>query len=492
MCNISGALKQHNKKWHNIDALRFLAMFGSDRGKDSFGISHNNEISYWVREGYNGNEGNAALIFQSQSFPENIKTPIVLMHNRAATVGIVNENGAHPYIIDNLMVGMKNGTLYNHEALGKKYNIEPAEWNTDSELLLTIIHRYGTDVLKEYIGGCAMAWFFLDEPDKLYLWKGASLNYNKIEEERPLWYVFDERNRTMYFNSLKAPLQAITNCKYFVESVPDNTLMIFKDGELLSEEFIDRSAMSQKPVYDASTWDNGLFKNGKNKHYHTSNLPAKPKAVEQNPQNGAGTRVYHYNGNYYHNGHFLEGEHIIDISTQEVVPTWDVYNMNLRRFYFIKGVWLKNEETYDEILSRPGRSTMISDVHQDAFCRNSQDNKWYKNGVIANFTGCPVYFGYGMYTLKDGVLISYHPLSNKFNKDPLLMIANKFFYDTNLSQYAISREEIEQLVLTWSSTVVNWTSAAALRLSLEQCVMGEQQVKSNTEILQLGAWGMED
>lgn len=99
------------------------------------------------------------------------KSGALLGHNRAATVGKVNNVNAHPFEAGNI-VGMHNGTL-------RKYTkLEDNSFVTDSECLINHIQQHGIkDALCKIEGAYALVWYDADA-DKVYMVRN---------NDRPLW-----------------------------------------------------------------------------------------------------------------------------------------------------------------------------------------------------------------------------------------------------------------------------------------------------------------
>jgi len=478
MCNISGALKLPNKKYHNSDKLKLLALYGAERGKDSFGIWYDDKVLYHVRSTYAVTDGNSCSVFLKYPFPENIQSNIVLMHNRQATVGVVNENAAHPYIIDNEMVGMKNGTIHNYEYLADKYKISEKEYETDSELILKIIHRHGLEVLKEYVGGCAIAWFNLSEPDTLYLWKGASMEYNRYEEERPLFYTFDT-NGTLYFNSLEPPLKYVNNTRTPIHSLKENTVFAFKNGKISVVAEFDRSKMSQSKPYNNTVW-NGYYEKATNSS-KVKHLPS-PKLIEPCPQIRAAGNIYYYKGKYWKNGHIVEGVLNIDTDSGEIL-----YDNSGTNLFFYKGWWVKDAFTYNR-LNFPGNEDApdIFDMHHDAVTE-CIDGFFYRNGSKLNYTFKPK-FGYNNYTFLNGSLTAiaanFGPEKTDNTRDALLDAVNYYVFGNYTQCYYSSREVAEAGIKEIDPTIkLKWTTVNQILEALKNSKKAKNEEEIEEQLL---------
>lgn len=164
MCGIV-AILQPNKAAQgiplNIADSIFSQMLFADtlRGFDSTGIigaSEDDLVSYKrALSAYDFLNLRQSKKIMEDSFLFNF----LIGHNRAATKGKVNDEGAHPFEFDNV-IGVHNGTLVTHAALnpGQTFSI-------DSEAIYAAIDRDGVDDTIEQLNGAfALVWF--DKVDK--------------------------------------------------------------------------------------------------------------------------------------------------------------------------------------------------------------------------------------------------------------------------------------------------------------------------------------
>lgn len=161
-------------------------------------------------------------------------------------------------------IGSHNGTIYNHKELADKYGISDIKHDyvddngvltsvemNDSQVLLYILGKLKKyDVLKEYNGSAAFAWYDYND-NLLYLWSGESKiqEYGKYTSiERPL-YVLTSKNHLWFSSETKA----LRNINYSevdeIDEIPTNTLCIYKDGILIEEKKYDRIEMCQSYIY---------------------------------------------------------------------------------------------------------------------------------------------------------------------------------------------------------------------------------------------------
>lgn len=474
MCNIAGAIKQDKIKYHDSMALKVLSTFGASRGKDSVGLFYDNQVQYHIKtKQYNCDNGNSNHVWNITRFPEKIQDPIVLLHNRAGTVGDITEDAAHPYVIDDNLVGIMNGTIYNYVELADKYEIEHVDYHTDSDLLFKIIHKTRSfDVLKEYNGGAALAFFWKEEPTKLYLWKGASKSWSngKAEEERPLWYTIYKG--VLYFNSEPKPLRFITNTNADLELVKDNTLLCFDRTQFISSEIFDRSEQFQTKI---TKNESSTYYGDSMKHYPT--WPKGQRKIgseikEENPQSVAKGKIYYFEGWYWKNGHRVNGQIYINLGTGDC----SYYpSPHYEKCWFFDGFWIKDEETYDELIaSRSPGKVYIRHLHPLAMSKTDDGEYYIGNSLIPQGKFIPL-FGYNTYYFnkdsklvfcREGITESLLPAASE---DTLLAHANKFFHLSSKAVYAITRREIDDLgqqILPGAK--IDWTNLTTLKESLDQ------------------------
>jgi predicted glutamine amidotransferase len=116
------------------------------------------------------------------------KSVAFIGHNRAATVGKVNDISAHPYHYRDI-VGAHNGTLtnVNWKALEKELGFETS---TDSESIIASIDEFGIEETIELLeegassstGAWALTWYDKDKD---------TLNFIR-NKHRPLWFAFNK------------------------------------------------------------------------------------------------------------------------------------------------------------------------------------------------------------------------------------------------------------------------------------------------------------
>lgn len=274
MCGIFAWSGKDPKKF-NKAKFDILGIFNIERGKDSCGISYDGE----VYPGVNDNKLYSTFTQNINIKPKHF--PVVIGHTRQSSPGnAITAENAHPFgfgLINNELqsfefIGCHNGTVYNKKELASLYNIEESEKKVnycvkdpekvistsyrtkiDSEILLECLYKSKEfKVLSKYNGGAALVFSNLNEPNILYVFKGASKNYDygtaSVVVERPLFYYKESKN-SLYISSIDKALTIIGGIK-------DKTLFEFKenivykiiDGDIDSAEqfIVSRSKCTQK------------------------------------------------------------------------------------------------------------------------------------------------------------------------------------------------------------------------------------------------------
>ena len=282
-CGIFG---MSTNKAENLDvnAVHILGIYNIERGKMSCGLSWDGDVQY----GLGFDKLYTDFIVDREIKPT--KIPIMIGHTRQPSYGMaITEDNAHPFGFGTSkdgksyeMIFCHNGTLKNHKELAKKYNIDLSEkvkkishgghsYETirdkiDSEILGEILYKTKKfHVLSEYIGAAALAWTWIDEPNKLYLWSGASKliqgsNVVTEIEERPM-NVYCKNENSMFFSSLKNSLTVLGAAKKDDLQIDYNTVYVITDGDFKNAE---KHKVSRKQVGQSEAIANNYRGNYKN------------------------------------------------------------------------------------------------------------------------------------------------------------------------------------------------------------------------------------
>jgi hypothetical protein len=344
MCGIySWAGKNLND--FNRDKFTVLGLYNIERGKDSCGVSYDGELFH----GFGTNKLFSSFI--TKNTIELTKFPTVIGHTRQASFGnTISSKNVHPFgfgVINNNdyeFIGCHNGTIYNADDLADLYNVEKTEKETtfshhgktvnlrqkiDSEIILEILYKSKDfSVLSKYNGGAALVFVNNNEPNVIYVWKGASKEYDyyssPIKEERPLFYYIENKN-SLYISSLSESLEAIGGLvNKTVFTFEENTVYKITDGNIeKAEKFkINREESTQKKIItthygNVTTNVNNVW--NKNKNLLPVTLPQN-KLIESKTsfpniyneqtlktQNEYKGRTYFNKLRYWKNGHLLNG-----------------------------------------------------------------------------------------------------------------------------------------------------------------------------------------
>lgn len=288
MCGLVGMI---NTRKTNFDFTRFctLGISNDVRGGDSVGIYIDGKYEYYCE-----NKSGATLfedvILKSDLLQNTKEYQFAFAHCRKASVGYdITARSAQPVIIKNNTedkidyVLMHNGTIYNAEALAKKYIPEVnIKGLTDSQIMAHIFYYKGYDALAEYNGSAV--FMILDyredrENPTFLCWKGKSKensyrNSGAEKDERPFYFVSDKEHFVMssvstFFSSLYPTMTIYT--------LPANTLCSW-DGDLWTVEEYDRKDQQQDKVYvntytpATSTYTPPVYTSNSNSGYNSTDL----------------------------------------------------------------------------------------------------------------------------------------------------------------------------------------------------------------------------
>lgn len=204
MCGLFGAFgRQLSLK--NVERLEVLGILSQIRGLDSTGLAciykdsiSSKTISIMMHK----NTYDATGFFLSDEGRALFRKPTIPMayigHCRAATLGAVSVANAHPYVIDNKVIGTHNGTI----SAFRPKDVD-AETRTDSLDLYERITRKGVlQALADAGWGAAFALVWYDRSTK---------RINMIRnKERPL-FIMKTKEDTFFYASEKRMLDFIAN-----------------------------------------------------------------------------------------------------------------------------------------------------------------------------------------------------------------------------------------------------------------------------------------
>ena len=234
-----------------LSNIKLLGVLNDSRGGDNAGILINNEVLHTK-----GTDWKFSELIQRETLenPDPQYSTVIIGHCRKASVGGRDHKYAHPFEIyqndndnDFFMAGVHNGTISNWEKLAENYAIDAKKIGNDSKTLLTILSRQRNlkrkqpifRVLEQYEGYGVFIWYFPDEPNTMYVFKGGSYKseYDKtLYEERPLYYYECPITKGIYFSSITDPLKMISTDKSKVEQLPVNVVYKITDGKFVKKD----------------------------------------------------------------------------------------------------------------------------------------------------------------------------------------------------------------------------------------------------------------
>jgi hypothetical protein len=383
------------KDFKKFDKAKFdiQGLYNNDRGGDSCGVSTDGEIYYGV--------GNFQKHYNQFIVEKNYKTPLlyptVIGHTRKSSYGVINEHNAHPFGFGNIdgagfsFIGCHNGTLINHKELAEKYNVDEDHYKQengnfdrtkiDSEILLEGIYlSKDIKILNDYIGGAAIIFQDLSEPNIIYAYHGASRKETTdtdatIYEERPLYYYRETKN-SLYISSIPEPLIAIGgelektvfefdyNYVYKIENGDIDKCVKFK---------VDRSKSAHKRGYASSVSNHNqasAFHMGQNYSQMMNNRNSKKnrknkKKLSDNTKviniydevedNFFKSKVYYKNLRYFRNGHkingvwtFIKGYGFYFLSNDTTAAEKESYDLIERDFDLSSGTFIRVDKKVDK------------------------------------------------------------------------------------------------------------------------------------------------
>lgn len=225
-----GIVSYSGKKEFNIDKIKLLLTYNSlERGEDSLGF-------YSPLNGLYKKAGKPVDLMPKMPL---VKDNYFIGHVRAGTVGAKTDKNAHPFQFQEL-IGVMNGTIYNHTALAVKYGINPSAYDVDSEILFAIIQKEQSfNVLGEMNGGGAVVVGDTKNPNIMYVYKnvGRTLFRGKLDDG-------------MYISSIKESLEII-GCED-VKEFKDNNVYTIIDGVVTNNHPIKIDVYNDKLYTDIS------------------------------------------------------------------------------------------------------------------------------------------------------------------------------------------------------------------------------------------------
>lgn len=243
MCGIVGLALKKNAGFYKKDEDIFYEMLFADtlRGNDSTGV-------IFIEK--DGSFGIAKDMFSAPLCIDDFKNTqmakdlfregkAIIGHNRKATVGKVQKDTAHPFVVDNTFAMVHNGTLYGHKLLH--------DTTVDSEALAIHLKSVlGADYNKEKfeeamgkVNGAYAVACFNQETNKLHLLRNSQRPLCLVETDNA-WYWASEYGMLMWI--LGRNNEDLKTAK--VETVKEECLYTIDltDSKLTKEEYVPKKA----------------------------------------------------------------------------------------------------------------------------------------------------------------------------------------------------------------------------------------------------------
>lgn len=199
MCGIIACINAGGYALRSGDFIANAILAGAVRGQDSTGILQTDRKGkvYTHKMAMSGSmfaEDKITLSFVKDT----PKSRITVLHHRAATVGVITDENAHPFLCemsDQQVKHGKHGTLagvHNGSLTNWKSKPGAKDFNVDSNWALAHIAKNGIDAFKDITGPYCFMWTSTDTPHKLFVARNSG---------RPMHVVFTKDKKEAYFAS---------------------------------------------------------------------------------------------------------------------------------------------------------------------------------------------------------------------------------------------------------------------------------------------------
>jgi hypothetical protein len=256
MCGLTGYMGNRHP---DPVKLRLLLLDNEERGRHSTGM-YGSRLMRKV--------GTATLFVQDPNFDTVARSNIVLGHTRHATGGAHTKENAHPFIINNDLVGTHNGWLVNTYEMVKKYGDE-VKAEVDSHVLYKVIGK-ADDPKALSIGEGAMALAFK--------YKGDGFLYRR--ESRPLFIATGDGG--IYYSSRQEGLRLCGFRKIYV--LTPHVLYQIRNGVIINRIDMPKPRLEISESTYMSYWESNV--SDQLKEELTGKKPIAPVASNT----GAGTQ----------------------------------------------------------------------------------------------------------------------------------------------------------------------------------------------------------
>jgi hypothetical protein len=183
MCGLSGYVGNTKADKH---ALRILLLDNESRGVHATGLANiEGELDKMAIEPHS--------YMSYDVFDQIADSKTVMCHNRWATMKNADEDkAAHPFRIDDRLIGAHNGFIPEWEYQAKKIGLDPKDVNVDSEIIFyhLVNNKYDPKCLSDIEGAMALSWIDL-KTKILWLYRRSS---------RPL-FIGEDSGKRLYYSS---------------------------------------------------------------------------------------------------------------------------------------------------------------------------------------------------------------------------------------------------------------------------------------------------
>lgn len=354
----------------NITYMQLIATFNATRGTDSCGVYINNNIQKGV-----GMESDIRDYMANNkiTYAPNCKNKAIIAHARKSTKGVSNFANAHPFEVLNAdktskLIGAHNGTITNCFPLSKKYGIDYSYTDVDSKFIFEVIQKTGNyKVLSEYEGAAALIMAYEEEPNVLYVFKGASREFKsskEISDERPLFLL--KRPEGVYISSMIEPLKIIVNgnkslkIQTFMENmvikIKDNVLSIVEtvDREWINEPYVHKEPEKVTKIYPSnykenkSGFQNSIFeKEEEDETYSCTVYPRTNREMYKETVYCKSGNIIHDENIYYIAGRYVNMDILKNYVTRRNAPDSIILESELKEYYLNGWKMIKKTSTGD-------------------------------------------------------------------------------------------------------------------------------------------------